>query len=206
MASRWDARVQRYRGDRGRFVPEATVRTELDRYLSAGGDRLESLTRQLQGGTLDLAAWQDQVRQEIKALHVNAATLAHGGRAEMNASTYGAIGRMLRDQYAFLRDWAKDLGPGGSAPLDGRLVARARLYAEAARSTFERIRERDMARAGFDEVLWVLHAADHCTGCPDQAAKGWVESSALPSIGSQPCGVRCRCSKSFRRRVVEEAA
>jgi hypothetical protein len=196
----------RYRGDRGRFVPETTVRTELDRYLSAGGDRLESLTRQLQGGTLDLAGWQEQVRLEIKALHVNAATLAHGGRAQMSQADYGVAGRALRDQYVFLRDWAKDLGPGGSAPLDGRLVARARLYSEAARSTFERIRERDMARAGLDESRWVLHSADHCTGCPDQAAKGWVPAGSLPAIGSQPCGVRCKCTKSFRRSEQEVAA
>lgn len=201
----WDGDARRFRAQNGRFVPESTVRQELDGYITSKADRMAALSTQLQGGSLDLAAWQEQMLREIKALHVNASELAHGGRAQMSQADFGRVGRVLRDQYEFLRSWSNDIA-SGAAPNDGRLPARSRLYAEAARSTFESVRARDQRAAGVRFERNVLHASESCSGCRAENARGWVEIGSLVPIGSRsPCRVNCRCTVTYSNSARSES-
>lgn len=204
----WDATARRFRAPNGRFLPDSAILQELDGYIASKAERMAALSHQLQGGSLDLAAWQEQMHLEIKALHINASELAHGGRAQMSQADFGRTGRILRDQYAFLRDWANDIA-SGAAPTDGRLPARSTLYADAARATFEGVRARDQRSAGVRFERNVLHASESCAGCIAENGRGWVEIGSLVPPGSRlPCRVRCRCSVTYSNsaRAESEAA
>ena len=89
-------------------------------------------------------------------------------------------------------------------PLAGRIIARAKQYAQAARGTYEAVRGRVAELAGYDEEMRVLHGSDHCDesdrpGCP-QLAGHWAPIGTLPRIGAATCRRHCRCSFRFRRR------
>lgn len=203
---RWDAASRRYRAPSGRFVSDEGLVRELDSYIASSSDRVASLTQQLQSGSMDLAEWQDQMMREIKALHMNASTLAHGGRSQMSQADYGRAGRLIRDQYDFFRAWARDIA-SGVAPTDGRMIARSRLYANAARATFENVRARDQRNAGVRFERNILHPGESCAGCIAESGRGWVEIGTLTPIGHRvPCRVNCRCSISYSNSREAEAA
>jgi hypothetical protein len=115
----------------------------------------------------------------------------------MSQADFGRVGRVLRDQYEFLRSWSNDIA-SGAAPNDGRLPARSRLYSEAGRATFEGVRARDQRAAGVRFERNVLHASESCSGCRAENARGWVEIGSLVPVGSRlPCRARCHCTITY---------
>ena len=73
----------------GRFVPAATVRRELDRYLDASDDAARALARALRNREVSLADWELGMRRLIKNTHLNAVALERGGWANMTPADYG---------------------------------------------------------------------------------------------------------------------
>jgi hypothetical protein len=200
---RWDLRASRYRDSGGRFVPESAVRSWLDSAVDQSTNRMVSLTEQLQQGRLTMAEWQLQMMSEIKQAHLASAMAAHGGREAMSQADWGWAGQRIREQYQFLRNWANELA-NGTAPLDGRLISRARLYGNAPVTTFEAMKGRDARNSGAKmEERNVLSSADHCGECPSLAARGWLPLGTLPPVGTRECRVRDRCR--IERRLVEAA-
>lgn len=199
MPFRWDDNLGRYRDtETGRLVAEAKVRLAVDAVADAASDRLADLTVRMIRGDLLLADWQAQSMAVIKTSHVAAGVAAQGGTAQMTPSAYGFLGSEIKAQYAYLRAFANDIG-SGLLPLDGRLIARADMYGQHARATFEAVRARDAATYGYDEERSLLHSGDPCGQCPDQAALGWVPLGTLIPIGQRTCLSRCRCTISRRR-------
>jgi hypothetical protein len=199
---RWDAAVLRYRAPSGRFVPQTAVRQAVDQVVSAGTQRVASLTQQLTAGAIDVPSWQQQVATELKSLHLATATAAKGGWSEMAPSDFLAVGRQLKVQYTFLRGFAADVA-SGKQPLDGRAVARAMLYGKAARGTFQETgRTKQRERGG--EERRVLSAVESCEDCVSIAAEGWSAIGSLPAIGDSVCRQNCRCE--FEYRSAREAA
>lgn len=201
---RFDRITRRYRSSTtGRFLAERAVVEDLGFYITLIGSHMEALTTSLRTGGLDLVTWQDRMMAEIKALHLNAVILAHGGRAQMSPSDYGLAGRLIRQQYDFLRAWSAQLA-GGQAPVDGRMVARARLYAESANGTYAAVRARDMREAGFQTERNRLMPGENCDGCVAEDARGWVPIGQLIPVGHRlPCRVNCRCRISYRNAQVQ---
>jgi hypothetical protein len=193
----YDAASGRYRNAGGRYVTQASVRDAVDDMLDAATARMQALARRLQAGTLHLASWQRQMAAEIKAAHLDAAIIAHGGRPAMTKSDYGWAGRRIRDQYGYLRAFARQAA-SGEQPLTDQLVARAALYGQAGRATYEAMRQRDDRARGFDEERNVLGAADHCPDCVGASARGWVPIGTLIPIGQRVCRVNCRCRMERR--------
>jgi hypothetical protein len=198
MAFTYAPRAGRYRDASGRFVPESAVRVAVDAVTDAGTERIADLTRQLQAGTLPLARWQQQMSVELKTLHVATAMVANGGRQQMAPSDYGRVGARLREQYQFLGQFAADLA-SGKQPLDGRLLARAELYGQAARAGFEAERRRLAGIRGESEERNVLHPADHCRECLSETARGWVRIGTLVPVGQRICRTRCHCTIRTRK-------
>jgi hypothetical protein len=199
--TRWDAVAVRFRGPTGRFVPESAVRGAIDDLVSTAGDRLAALTDRLKGGALPLAEWQTQMAHELKLLHMATATVAHGGKAAMAPTDYGWVGSAIKRQYDYLAGFALDMAQG--KPVS---AGRARLYAEAARQTFEEMRHRDARTRGVEQERWVRRAAESCSGCRAQSGRGWVALGQLPRLGSQQCRTRCKCYVQTRHAPVEVAA
>ena len=181
----------------GRFVKELQVRADLDKYIDAKNSRLDDLANQLRNREISLADWQLQMRNEMRLMHNNAAMVAKGGREQMTHADWGRAGRELRTQYEYLDKWAKDIA-SGKAPLDGRLNARATLYGDASRGTYEQSRRAQAADKGNEEEQRILHAAESCVDCIQYAALGWQPIGSLPKIGDSQCRSRCRCTMSFR--------
>lgn len=94
--------------------------------------------------------------------------------------------------------------PPKPKPLAGRIIARVKQYAQAARGTYETVRGRVAELAGYTEEMRVLHGNDHCEasddrpGCPQLAGR-WAPIGTLPRIGAATCRRHCRCTFRFRR-------
>lgn len=191
----YDARTQRYRNDTsGRFVAWREVRAQVDRVIDSGANRMQALTERLVRGELTVADWMRAMGGEIKTQHLLAAVTARGGWEQMSPSDFGRLGAKLRNEYGYLRRFAEQIARG-EIPLDGRVVARSRLYAHAARVEYEQIRR----EAGiYTHERRVLHASESCEDCVEYAARGWRPIGTLPPIGDSRCGVNCRCTFEFK--------
>jgi hypothetical protein len=62
----WSATTGRYRGEGGRFVPDAEVREALDQVIQTQATRMRSLTQSLIDGDVSLADWQRQAMEAVK--------------------------------------------------------------------------------------------------------------------------------------------
>ena len=144
-----------------------------------------------------MSQWQLAMRDAIKDIHLASGSLARGGWKQMSQSDFGRVGNELRFQYAKLNQFARQISNG--LPLDGRFVRRAVLYAQAGRVSYTSALTQEMALRGMNEEKSVLAAADHCSECLSEAAKGWVEIGTLINIGERICKSNCRCHKEFRR-------
>jgi len=195
----WSEQAQRYRDQAsGRFVSSGSVNGAVDQVVDAAGLRMRDLSAQLQVGDISLADWQSRMATEMKLLHTGAAAVGRGGWAQMTPSDWGWTGYQLRQQYAYLRNFAHDIATGRQ-PMDGRLLSRSALYAEAARSTQRNMQRRTGQRAGRLEERNVLGVAEqHCEDCPYLSDLGWVPIGTLPLIGARQCRVRCACTIETR--------
>jgi hypothetical protein len=196
----WNEEAGRYVSlTTGRFVPFSAVRDALESVIDASAVRMNVVTEQLIGQQISLAEWQSVMREQIKLSHTAAAAASRGGWAQMSQADWGAAGRMIRDQYDYLRNFAEQIANGTQA-LDGRALVRADLYGDAARGTFEQMRRRyEQLQNGMTEERRVLGEADHCPGCLEQAQQGWQPIGTLDPIGAEECITRCHCTFWYRK-------
>jgi hypothetical protein len=165
MSSRMDAewsydqRSGRYRDEKGRFLSKASVGKLVDGRIDKLETQLKRFTRMLGDGSITLDQWQGSVRESIKAVHIQAATIGYGGRSEMGSAEYGRIGQRLRAEYTYLQGFVRDLLDGRvSAPM---AVARIGLYAQIGAGLL-------LARHGNARTTtWVFVDAPHprCSSC-----------------------------------------
>ena len=193
---RWDARVRRYRRG-GRFVSAGDVRRALDRAISTGDLTARALSLQLQQGQVSLATWQLGMEKLTKRAFLSASSAAQGGWQHMTPAAYGRTGVELKKQYAYLARFARQIQEGKQL-LDGTVLVRAELYVEASRAFYHAEERREMEVVGFTEARSILHPADHCDLCVEEAAAGWRPSGQVIPIGQRTCRVRDRCSLQFR--------
>jgi hypothetical protein len=193
----WDREARQYRDTRGRFARREDVRAAVDATIDGAADEMEAASRDLQSGAIDLAEWQGRMEAIVKSLYVAAGAAAAGGWAQATPGDWGTVGARVARQYRYLRNFALELEAG--LPLDGRFLARARMYARGAPATYEAVLRRGDLAAGFDEERRRLGTADHCADCPAYAAMGWQPIGTLPGIG-EACACRGNCACSFERR------
>lgn len=196
----WNEEAGRYVSlTTGRFVPFSAVRDALESVIDASAVRMNVVTQQLIDGQIPLAEWQAGMMEQIKLAHTAAAAASRGGWAQMSQADWGATGRMIRDQYDYLRNFAEEIASGKQA-LDGRALVRADLYGDAARGTFEQMRRRyEQQQNGMTEERRMLGDADHCPGCLEQASLGWQPIGTLDPIGAEECITRCHCNFIYRK-------
>lgn len=179
-----------------RLVSWLDVRRDIDTYIANSNKTIDGLANQLRNREISLAEWQTAMRNEMRAMHSNAAMTAKGGRAQMTHADWGRVGQELRFQYGKLDQFAKDIA-SGKQPLDGRMNWRAKLYGEAARGTHEQEKRSNSANKGLTEEMRILHAKESCKGCLANAGF-WAPIGTLPKIGSQDCATNCFCTFAFR--------
>lgn len=196
----WSDSSARFRDLRtGKFVPEATVRAEIDRFLDAASARADVATDALRAGQITLAEWQTTMAAEVKVTHLATSMIANGGKAQMTQSAYGQVGATVREQYGYLQHFAEEIA-SGKQKLDGTLRRRARLYTQAARTTFEGIKRRVNQIRGYVEHRSIRHAKDSCTECIALEQQGWTPiTEPIPLPGQRLCRQNCKCQIAYRR-------
>ena len=185
--------------DTGQFVSNANVHSALESVMDASAVRMNTLTQSLMDGQISIASWQSSMMEQIKITHVSSAALSQGGWGQMTQSDWGATGQLIRQQYDYLRNYAKEIA-NGTQPLDGRMLVRSDMYADAANGTFWEMDKRSHLLDGYDEGRRVLEpGANHCDDCEGYASEGWMPIEDIPEIGNSQCLTRCRCEVEYRK-------
>ncbi len=195
----YDQKALRFRNREGRFVARSAIRVELARVRDEAAARLVDLSKRLQAGAINLAEWQIQARDIIKANHAAHAATARGGWAQMSQSDWGRVGALTRRQYEYLNRFALQIEQG--LPLDGRFLRRARMYADAAAATYSEMEKVVMSLAGVERARRVTTAAESCAGCEAEAARGFVAIDDLLPIGEAECLTNCKCFVEYEGRA-----
>lgn len=116
----------------------------------------------------------------------------------MTPSDFGRVGRELRDQYGYLRRFARQI-KSGDQRLDGRFRARVKLYAQSGLVSYTDAEAELAARMGRTEERNVIDpGAEHCEECKALSARGWVPIGTLPRPGRRRCLSNCRCRLEYR--------
>lgn len=194
---RWDTTARRYRQPNGRFQPAGAALRSLEQDLAGLNAVTDNLAAEYRAGRMSLVQWRLEMMTVVKHVQMGAATLAKGGRAQMQPADYGRVGQLVREQYGFLEQWVTDIA-SGTAPIDGRLSSRARLYVAAGRPTYVAIRAADVEDAGYDQERSILGVAEHCPLCIAEDAKGWQRRGEMLPIGDRQCGNNDRCAVEYR--------
>jgi hypothetical protein len=196
----YDRNAGRYRDERGKFLSQASVQKLVDGRIDKLEASLKRFTRMLSNGSITLDQWQGSVREAIKAAHIQAAIIGHGGKAGMGSAEYGRVGQRLRLEYDFLANFASDLlGGRVSAPM---ALARIGLYAQSVRGSYWLGAEIRQQEQGYSLMRRILdEQAKHCEDCLRYAARGVVPIGSVPLPGQRcECGARCRCSVRYFRQ------
>jgi hypothetical protein len=194
----YDPRSMRYRNNNtGRYVTTTEVRAAVDQVIDAQESNFTSAASQLILGQITLADFQRQTAANIKTLHLATGLAANGGVNNAGPDDLAHIEDLINRQYEFLRNMGNDIETG-KQPMDGRLLARVRLYAHAARGTYEDVARRLARVGGALQEKRMLGVADHCIGCLEEYGKGWQPIGTLRDIGDTPCRTLCHCHFVFK--------
>jgi hypothetical protein len=196
----FDPRTGRYRNEQGRFLSQKAVEALVDGKIAAMERSVRRYTKMLAEGSITLDQWQGSMREAIKAAHIQAAIVGHGGRTGMSSSDYGRVGQRLRQEYAYLQNFALDmLEQRMSAPM---AMARASLYAQSVRGSFWEGGAIRQEKQGFSLMKRLLDAqAQHCEDCLAYASRGIVPIGSVPLPGQRcACRARCRCGVQYFRQ------
>jgi len=193
----YDNRSQRWRdSSTGRFISEDRVNQEMFALTEKTYSTLESLTRSLYAGNIDLAQWQIGVASELKDAHLAQAMFGAGGRANMGNVEWGRVGQTLREQYGYLDKFAQDIASGNVS--EAMALSRIDHYGDSSRQSYwnEYVEHSDGL------LDWHLGATEkHCGRCPEIAAGGPYTKETIPSMpgdGSTPCLGHCDCTVTRR--------
>ena len=193
---KWSVSRSRYTYTKtGRAVPESRVRAGLQAAVDSSKEKIGKLTQRLVNGKINVSAWHEAMKAEIKAAHRAAAMLANGGKLDARAA--GRLGAVLKAQYKFLGNFARQI-ENGDVTLGARTVARARLYAQAVMTTYQKAKLARAKAAGIEMYRLVLSPAEHCDECLADAALDFVPIGSLPEIGSRTCLINCKCSWEYQ--------
>jgi hypothetical protein len=173
----------------------ADVRRARDATLDRTVTRAQVLASGLRAGLVTGDEWFVAMAQTILDVHLYAAALALGGWRELTPDAITRVTAIVRRQLGYLNRFGQQVAEG--LVLDGRFLSRAGLYIDAGRGTYWSVVGEVMAGEGKRFERNVLHPAEHCQGCLDESARGWVAIGALVPIGDRDCLGRCRCTIEY---------
>jgi hypothetical protein len=198
----YDTNLGRYRRPSGQFMSEKAVMALVDGRIDKLGQQLRRFTQMLADGNITIDQWQGSIREAIKAAHIQATVLGHGGKDGMGSAEYGRIGQRLRAEYGYLQKFAGDILAGRVST--AMALARVQLYAESVRGSYWEGSSIRQERQGYSLMRRILDPqAQHCDDCLRYARAGLVSMGSLPMPGQRcECRSRCRCSVEYKRNAV----
>lgn len=154
-----------------------------------------AMTEALEAAKLKLGGWWQAMKAAVIPGHF-AVALAVLNDPNPSPADLAAIAQQANRQVGFLAQFRQQLATGRQL-LSGA-PARAALYAHGVWASAMAVRAAQMRRNGYREEKSILGIADHCIGCINEAAQGWVPIGSLVPIGSRTCLSRCHCYMQYR--------
>ena len=158
----------------GTYLSERRMNAVRDEWIAVSKQRVNAMAEQLSSGRMTVQEWTYAMRREIRVNHINEYMLGHGGRSTMTQADWGRVGNKVRDQYAYLDNFSRQIAAGNYS--EAQIAARARMYVEASSAAYE-------------------HGRAKAFGVPDLPA--------YPGDGSTQCLSNCKCSWRFRETDTE---
>lgn len=181
------------------FIPYSVVRGVLDLVIDGQAVAMNTLSQQLIDGTITTAEWQAGMAENIIDLHIDAVVSARGGLEQMTAADWQQVNEAIREQMEYLDNFASQIRDGKQG-LNGQVLVRSDMYADAARGTFEETRTGVRQSEGMqEERRYTEEGVEHCDGCLEQAGLQWQPIGTLLPIGDADCLTRCHCTKKYRK-------
>lgn len=200
MQYHWDDRAGRYRDSRGRYVSEVKIREGVDRVVVKASRAMYELAREFRTSDMTVGQFRDKMLKEIKLAHTAVALAVYGGKQNMTPREWGMVGQTIRQQYQYVQKFAQDI-LDGRQQLNGRLEARAALYGQAARATYENLRRTTQHVYSRLYERNVLGARESCVECRAETERGWVPIGVLKPIGGRLCRSACKCTLAYEGRL-----
>jgi hypothetical protein len=205
----FDSASQRFRytsGDRsGQFVSQAKIKGIVDReYIRSRKAILGAIGDRLISGDLELADWEAEVAQVLKALHINSYTLGKGGIQRLTPRDYGTIGAKIKREYAYLRNFTNAAATGEMSI--AQFQNRLRMYADSAFATYQQARVISHRSDGFEWYRNIRNASESCNECISISAQEWGETGTYAAIGARQCKSGDRCHWEFAKGDKPEEA
>jgi hypothetical protein len=196
----YDSNLGRYRRPSGQFMSQKAVMALVDGRIDKLGQQLRRFTQMLADGNITIDQWQGSVREAIKAAHIQATVLGHGGKDGMGSAEYGRIGQRLRAEYGYLQKFAGDILAGRVST--AMALSRIGLYAQSIRGSYWEGASIRQERQGYGMMRRVLDAqAVHCEDCIAYSRRGVVPIGSLPLPGQRcACRSNCKCSVQYYRQ------
>lgn len=158
---------------------------------------MKACARQLIDGQITLDEFQRRVAAMIESNFWEAAFALFGPSLWLFPAILLLVKQLVEQQLAWLRGLVLDIRFGRQR-LDGTLLRRIGLYGSAAWSALLEFSRRLAVIQGYTSEMNVLGMAEHCQGCIDETAKGWVPIGALVPIGQRTCLSNCKCRYVFK--------
>lgn len=201
----WDPRANRYRDKAGgRFVSEKAIIALTEARAAKASDDLAALGSRLISGSINLTTFQIEFAEQLKTLHAQQAMLGKGGLKAMGDPDWLRVARRLKDEYKYLRGFAKDLRAGSLS--ERQIQARIQLYAKHAIVSYRESQEAVQKEKGSRYVRRTLgKCSPHCRECLTYAARGWQPIGKLPVPGlACSCGANCCCVIKYVGSLAED--
>jgi hypothetical protein len=183
----------------------------IEDYLTQQASKMDFIFREFANGKIGIRQWRDEMAAYIRETHIRASVIARDGTRSpllQRVQLWAQREQKIRQQTRYLNKWVRQIENGelSAESLLGQLRARARLYANNARDTWENTRQTVMKAIGRTEKRRVLGPLSpngkHCPDCERQAGFGWVPIDDPSVTGtadwSTACGPGCTCTIEYR--------
>jgi len=204
----WETTTGRYRNlATGQFVGRETILGLVDSIVDRTVENpVATLNTMLADKRLSVADWQTGFARQIKNAYAQQAMLAAGGREQMTPRLWGMVGGSVREQYNYLKDFAKQIESGSLTA--AQIEARTKMYLNSSREVYWRVQDMQARDQGMTQERWHAVGDDStCGPCSDADAMGWQNLGffAQPGSGNVIAGqttclglTNCRCTKEYR--------
>ncbi len=185
----WDSRLRNYVDlATGRMVKRELI-TDLLRTVILGAERrMGVLGEMVAKGQITPRQFYEFMAREIKLATNVSAALAAGGWQNVSFSAWGRNGALIRGEYGYLRDFAREIGLGNLS--EAQIIARAKLYGNTAYGRYWEIeQEGQRARGARQESVRTVGDDKVCPVCRGEERRGWQP----PGTWRLPLHNGCRC-------------
>lgn len=193
----WDEVAKRYRDERGRFVSRSTVWDFIQKSIGNTYNVTDLLAELVSSGKLAPKDWYSLMKEELKREYIRQYLLAHGGVGTMTPADWGRIGAMLKEQYAYLKNFAAEIASGNLTA--AQIAARAKMYFNSSREAYETAHMINAVAWGAVEERWqVSYVVENCPDCLGYMDEGWKPVGYFPVPGSGSTICLCLVSPEVR--------